>query len=338
MNITKPIHSARRNLNMNSRTRFCTVFENNTASENPGAFNRFIRTILMVAAVVLFNLPISAQAQPLHPDSTYLIIRCDDIGMCHAVNAAAEQLFKQDFPLSVSVMFACPWYQEAVDMLQQYPHVSVGVHLTLNAEWKNYRWGPVLGREAVPSLVDSNGYFLPSRATFFANEPDINEIERELRAQIDRAMNSGITIDYLDHHMGTAVQTRELRELVEALAKEYGLTISTYHGERYSNLTYNAPLGTKTDSLVQHIRQLPPGLHLQVCHIGLDSEELRGMEDLNLFGLQQMSAHRQNELDALLSIRFHNVLHDHNIRLLSYRQLVQRLGLDSMRRPQDVQY
>src|SRR2546426_150128 len=72
-------------------------------------------------------------------------------------------------PLSASVMFACPWYQEAVDILRRNPQTSVGVHLTLNSEWKGYRWGPVLGKGAVPTLVDSVGYFHSSTAAFLAH-------------------------------------------------------------------------------------------------------------------------------------------------------------------------
>ena len=103
------------------------------------------------------------------PDSAraIVLIRCDDLGMCHAVNMAAKQVFESGIPVSVSVMFACPWYQEAIDLLRQHPNVSVGIHLTLNAEWKNYRWGPVAGKSAVPSLVDSVGYFFPSGASTF---------------------------------------------------------------------------------------------------------------------------------------------------------------------------
>ena len=52
-------------------------------------------------------------------------------------------------PISVSVLFVCPWYQEAVDILKKYPNVTVGVHLALNSEWRGYRWGPVLGKAGV---------------------------------------------------------------------------------------------------------------------------------------------------------------------------------------------
>src|SRR6476620_3495947 len=104
-----------------------------------------------------------------------ILIRCDDIGMCHSVNMAAEQVLKTGIPVSMSVMVPCPWFAEAVEMLKKYPNVSVGIHLTLNSEWKQYRWGPVAGAQAVPSLVDSFGNFFPSRAALFGNNPKLSE-------------------------------------------------------------------------------------------------------------------------------------------------------------------
>ena len=87
-------------------------------------------------------------------DQIYLVIRSDDAGMSHSVNMALERLIDTGLPVSISVMFACPWYQETVEMLKRHPNVAVGIHLTLNSEWKNYRWGAVTGRGAVPSLVE----------------------------------------------------------------------------------------------------------------------------------------------------------------------------------------
>ena len=87
----------------------------------------------------------------------YLIIRSDDAGMSHSVNMALERLIETGMPVSVSVMFPTPWYQETVEMLKRHPDVAVGIHLTLNSEWKNYRWGPVLGGTDVPRLVDADG-------------------------------------------------------------------------------------------------------------------------------------------------------------------------------------
>ncbi|MBU1096819.1 MAG: polysaccharide deacetylase family protein [Bacteroidetes bacterium] len=274
----------------------------------------------------------------IKPSEKYIIIRCDDFGMCHSVNMAIKKVIESGIPLSTSVMFSCAWYQEAVSILKEHPEVGVGVHLTLNAEWKNYRWGPVTGKNTVPSLVDESGYFFPSRTKLFDNNPSIEEIEKELRAQIDRAMKSGIRIDYLDYHMGAAVQTNELRRLVENLAKEYGLGMSGYFGEIYSSITYGAPLGTKSDSLMTHIRKLEPGVNLQVCHLGLDSSEMQALKDMNEFGLAEMSKHREEELMCLLNPELPDLFAEKNIIPITYKQLIEKMGLEKMYRSEDSDY
>jgi len=268
----------------------------------------------------------------------YFLIRCDDMGMNHSVNMAIKKVIESGLPISTSVMFACPWYQEAVDILKENPEVGVGIHLTLNAEWKNYRWGPVLGKKAVPTLVDSMGYFFPSRTKLFANSPKTKEIEKELRAQIERALNSGLRIDYLDYHMGSAVQTEELRSLVEGLAKEYGLGMSGYFGEIYSNITYHAALGDKTDSLLNHVNNLEPGLNMQVLHVGYDTPEMQALKDLNPFGLKEMSRHRREELRSILSPELPKILKKNGITAITYKDLIATVGLENMKRPEENDY
>jgi predicted glycoside hydrolase/deacetylase ChbG (UPF0249 family) len=141
------------------------------------------------------------------------MLRLDDIGMNHSVNMAMKKMADTKMPFSASVQFACPWYQEAVEILKKNPQISVGVHLTLTSEWKNYRWGPVTGREAVPSLVDNVGYFHQSTGAFAKSGYKIEEVEKELSAQIERALASGLKITYIDPHMGIALSTPALRAL-----------------------------------------------------------------------------------------------------------------------------
>ena len=228
-----------------------------------------------------------------------------------------------------------PWYQETVDILKRHPEVSVGIHLTLNSEWKNYRWGPVLGRTAVPSLVDADGYFFPSSEALHQNHPDLKEVEKELRAQIDRAMHSGLKIDYVDYHMGTAVRYPEFREIAERLAKEYGLGMSQYFGETRHDPQYSAAPPAKTDSLLAMVDRLRPPFNLVVTHVGIDNAELGALLDMNTDGaLPDMSKNRQGELDAITSQRFRDAIKAHNVQLLTYRQLIAMQGLRSMRRPQ----
>jgi len=261
------------------------------------------------------------------PGGTDLLLRCDDIGMCHSINAALEKIVSTGIPFSASVMFACPWYQEGVEILKRAPHVSVGIHLTLNSEWKNYRWGPVAGWGAVPSLTDTSGYFFPSRKAFFDNNPRTEEVETELRAQIERAFATGLRIDYLDYHMGTAVQTEELRGVVQRLAEEYSLGISRSMGEVDLVGFFRAPVSRKTDTLLALVKGIAPGTRrLLVVHIGLETPEMSALIDLNPGGISEIGRHRNAELNAIMSPRFLAALKREGIRLLDYRQLMDESG------------
>lgn len=269
-----------------------------------------------------------------NPDQVYLIIRSDDAGMSHSVNMGLERLIETGLPVSVSVMFPCPWYQETVEILKRSPAVAVGIHLTLNSEWQNYRWGPVSGRGAVPTLVDADGYFFPSAEALYRNNPDLKEIERELRAQIERALRSGLKIDYVDYHMGTAVRYPEFREVTERLAREFNFGMSEYFGETEDSPQYWAPPPSKADSLVAMIDRLQPRFNVVVTHVGIDGPELGALVDMNTdHPLPEMSKNRQGELDALTSQRFSEAVTARNVRLMTYRQLIEMQGLKTMRRP-----
>jgi len=272
--------------------------------------------------------------EPARPAGPALMIRCDDAGMCHAVNQAIGEVLATGMPVSVSVMFACPWYQEAVGILRGKDRVSVGVHLTLNAEWKNYRWGPVAGRCDVPTLVDSEGFFYPSRAELFSHAPDTAEAEREMRAQVMRALRSGLRIDYLDYHMSAAVSTPALRRAVERIAREYGLGISRYFGEEDLEGWYGVPPAGKKDTLLERVGSVDGGpTRLLVFHVGLTGTEMDALEDLNSFGLKEMSSHRQAELRALTSPEFRQLLAAKGVRLMTYHDLRTPESLAGMKRP-----
>jgi len=293
---------------------------------------RLIRTVTCVGWMLSANAVTFVSAQTAKPVS--LIIRTDDIGMSHSVNMAMQKLVSTGMPVSVSVLFVCPWYQEAVEILKQHPNASVGIHLALNSEWKNYRWGPVTGSTAVPSLVDENGFFFPSSEALHQHNPSVAEVERELRAQIERALRSGVKIDYVDYHMGTVTRYPEFRDVTERLAREYGLGMSEYFGETEDTPQYSAAPAAKGDSLAVMINRLKPGVNLVVTHVGIDDAELGALLDMNTDDpLPDMSKNRQGELTALTSQRFSAALKARHVVLLTYRDLIAKDGLQSMRRP-----
>ncbi len=277
--------------------------------------------------------------QKISPDKfPELLLRIDDIGMNHSVNMAVEQLAKANIPFSTSVMFACPWYQEAVAILQKYPHVTVGVHLTLNAEWKYYRWGPITGKTGVPSLVDSLGYFLPSTRAFLSSQYKLDEVEKELTAQIERALASGLKISYVDPHMGMAVATPELRAITEKLAKKYNLGISTYFGEEYKTM-WPVTVENKKQEFLRHLNNLKTDrVNLVEIHIANTTPEMDVLVDMNSNlmntddGKPRASQHRQTELNMLLSPEFRSLI-GKKFKLVTYTDLVTRVGVPNMQQP-----
>ena len=268
-----------------------------------------------------------------------LAIRCDDVGMCHSVNLAVKKLLATGIPFSTSVMVPCPWFLEAAEILRDQPRVSVGIHLTLNSEWRHYKWGPVLGAARVPTLVDENGHFHASAADFAAADVDLDEVRLELRAQIERALGAGLRVDYLDYHMLTALSTPELRRIVEELAREYGLGLSRYFGEHAASL-WDVEPERKLASLLQVVDGLEPGRpNVVVIHLGLESPEMTALVDLNNPNdPYRVAVHRQAELEALTSPAFRQAIADRGIRLITYREIIDRVGLESMAPPEQAGY
>lgn len=296
--------------------------------------------ILGICSAALLLGAIAVPARTLNAQRTgvpEVLLRLDDVGMNHSVNLAIAKVAATGMPFSVSVLFACPWYQEAVEILKKYPHVTVGVHLALNSEWRNYRWGPVLGKGGVPSLVDSVGYFLPSSEAFLASNYDLGAVERELSAQVERALASGLTITYVDAHMGMAEATPQLQEVEERVAKKYGLGISTYFGESYFSL-WGVPVASKKAALLAHLAGAKRDtVSLIEVHVAERTPEMEVIFDMNAPSQNSpdagVVAHRTAELETMLSSDLAELVRSGKIRLVTYQQLVARVGLAGMRRP-----
>jgi predicted glycoside hydrolase/deacetylase ChbG (UPF0249 family) len=301
---------------------------------------RKLTCLFLLSCISVFPLQ-TASAQKAKSRLPEVLLRIDDIGMNHATNMAIEKLAQTGMPFSASVMFACPWYQETVAILKKYPNADVGVHLTLTAEWKYYRWGPVTGRSAVSSLVDSLGYFFPTGEALRQNNYQLGEIEKELTAQIERALASGVTISYIDPHMGVALSTPELRAITEKLARKYKLGISTlnkntYFGEEYTDM-WGVPVETKKQEFMKFVNNLhPTNPNLVIIHIAESSPEMDVLVDMNSKlmntedGKPKASLHRQTELDMLLSPEFRNLV-GKKFTLINYRSLIKSKGLDKMK-------
>jgi predicted glycoside hydrolase/deacetylase ChbG (UPF0249 family) len=164
------------------------------------------------------------------PDAKLLIVTADDLGSCHAANVGVYEALRSGLVTSASLMVPCPWAREAS---ARYRGEDIGVHLTLNAEHDRYRWGPITH---APSLLDGDGGF-PRTSADLGEHADVEEVRRECRAQIERAIYWGFDVSHLSSHLGAMEQRPELFDVGLELSVEFGLPL------RLPNLSAQRDIG-----------------------------------------------------------------------------------------------
>ena len=142
-------------------------------------------------------------------DAKLLIIHADDIGIAHSINIASFDAYKNNGINSGSVMMISPWVKEVVEFHKDYPQYDIGVHLTLTAEWKNYKWGGLSSSNEIQSLLnDDNEFYDNTRDVNINADPE--EVRKELQAQIDYARSLGINPSHIDSHMGAIAVNKDI--------------------------------------------------------------------------------------------------------------------------------
>ncbi|MGB0403039.1 MAG: polysaccharide deacetylase family protein [Salibacteraceae bacterium] len=166
------------------------------------------RFILFASTVLLFNSCFSQKGETYAERLGYpsgkkiIILHIDDAGMSFDSNEGAYDALTNGVSNSVSVMMPCPWVPDFLGRIKDKPNLDVGMHVTLNSEWDTYRWGPIAGKDAVPSLVDEQGYFWPSTGQS-AQNGNPADVATEINAQLAKARAMGLNPTHIDAHMGT---------------------------------------------------------------------------------------------------------------------------------------
>jgi predicted glycoside hydrolase/deacetylase ChbG (UPF0249 family) len=163
------------------------------------------------------------------PSDVVVILHVDDVGMSHSSNLGAIETVEKGVATSWSVMMPCPWVPEIAKYLKQHPDIDSGLHLTLTSEWSLYRWPPLAGKPKVPGLVDEEGC-LWQNVMKVATHATADEIEAEIRAQVDRAERLGMPITHLDSHMGTLFARPDYFERFAKVGMEKGIPILAIGG------------------------------------------------------------------------------------------------------------
>lgn len=149
-----------------------------------------------------------------------IVLHADDIGMCPEANISAKQYLRDGIVQSASVMMPCQYAEDFIVWAKDNPTKDVGLHLTLNSEWDSYRWGPLSDVWMVPGLIDQEEKLWRTREHVVrCASPE--EVEIELRAQIEKATGLGYRPNHLDTHMGTLYGSHEFTAVYLKLAEEY---------------------------------------------------------------------------------------------------------------------
>jgi chitin disaccharide deacetylase len=273
-----------------------------------------------------------AQRLGYPPDARLLLIQ-SDIGMMHAIDRATFEAIEKKWITSATVLVAGPWFPEAAAFARAHAEGDYGVHLMLNSEWTPYRWGPLLPAAQVPSLLDADGYFPATEDEVIRNaRPE--ELERELRAQIDKAKAAGINITHLDSHMDTLFATPQLFAIYRKLGEDYHvpvlvtrevvtrLKLTDTDGvvvlDRRIEMRPGVPRAQWLDAYKKMLSPLPPGTYLLSVHLGYNDPEHQAAT----FGHQNWgAAWRQADLDTISSPEFHQFLKEQDYILITWKEL-----------------
>lgn len=293
----------------------------------------------MIGAVSIAFGQTTAERLGYPKNAKLLIIHADDIGVSHSENVATIQALEKGSVNSGSIMIPCPWMPEIATYAKAHPSVDLGLHLTLTAEWKYYRWGPVASKNEVPSLLDAQGY-LPDNTEALAKGAKAADIEKELRAQIERAKQFGIDPTHFDTHMAGVLTSIEAARVYVKLGHEYRVPVLMHEFIAKAMLqTTLQDLGVTSKDVVadqiimanppdyqagmkayysKALTDLSPGLNVLLLHAAHDDDEMRAVTiDHPDYG----AAWRQADFDFFTSAECKKLLRDNGIQLVTWREI-----------------
>lgn len=306
----------------------------------------FIAGLLMMSAASFAQMNSSTLAEQLgYPaDTRLLIIHADDLGVAHSKNSASISAWEQNGINSASIMVPTPWFPEIANYAKNHPEFDIGLHLTLTAEWDFYKWNGVLPSNEIPSLVNEQDYFYASVADVVQNS-DPAEVEKEIRAQVERAMDFGINPTHLDSHMGTLFAHPDFFEAYLRLGREYKIPVLVpdnwlqdsqfpeeqrkqiykladeypVHVQEVVMLNSQTPESDWFEAYDNAIKNLEPGLNEILLHPAYDNAEMQAMTINKYHSFE--AAWRQRDYDYFTGQRLKDLLEEENIQLVTWGEI-----------------
>jgi predicted glycoside hydrolase/deacetylase ChbG (UPF0249 family) len=222
---------------------------------------------------------------------------------------------------------------EVAEYSKKNPTADLGLHLVMTSEWATYRWGGLAPHDKTPSLHDSDGT-MPRQTQTVATRAKMDEVERELRAQIDRAYAIGLKPTHVDSHMGALFTTPDLFATYVKVARSYKLPFlasigpmnpaarsSLQPGDIFPDTVFdagNTPKEHWKQFYLDALKNLKPGLTEILFHLGHDDVELQAVTvNHEPYG----AAWRQRDYDLVSSPEWKQALKDNKVVLVTWRDI-----------------
>jgi len=243
-----------------------------------------------------------------------IIMQADDVGNSPEANRAIAACVAAGTIKCVSVMTPGGYLEEAAALLSRDGSIDIGLHVTLNSEWELVKWGPLLGANRVPSLVDADGFFTTLPGDLKRNGFVIGEAMAEVAAQLARLRSVGLDPVYLDEHCHIGWVSGELLAALADFARREGLLFVTRD---------LPPLPGSGHDWVARVHAAPPGDYLIVTHPGY-FEEGGVMSRFHFHGAPadgSVARERAAETNLLCDPSLVERLHDAGATFASYRDI-----------------
>lgn len=298
-------------------------------------YNFSLLLLLLFTTSCVAQQPNLAQRLDYPKDAKLLIIHADDLGVSHSENAATIAAFDKGMVNSGSIMVPCPWFPEIAKYSKANPTVDLGLHLTLTAEWQDYKWAPVSPIAEVPNLVNEQG-FLYDNCADVVRKVSAADIEKELIAQVERALAFGVNVSHLDSHMGCLFNPKYFETYLK-VGRKYGLPVLI----PASGLRQFPDMAKKilpTDIVIDNIfmmnppdaekgvaayyenmlRNIPSGVSEMIIHVAYDNAEMQAVTINHPdFGADW----RQKDFDYFTSEACRKILKEEGIQLITWGDL-----------------
>ena len=252
-----------------------------------------------------------------------MIVSADRIGTTHSSTAGGYEALREGVATTGTIVMPGVWARHAAEL---YRGEDLGVHLTLNSELDCFRWGPITN---APSLLDGDGGF-PRTLQDLWDHADLDEVRRECRAQLERAVLWGFDVTHLTPHMAALQQRPEFFDVLLDLAVSFDLPIRLEGSEAEAKAGFpfrslaaaegvvfpdhfRIVRSNASPDAVQHVGDLSPGVtELSLCP-ALDEPEIHAIDPT--------AQGRVADLTLALSERTMQTLQEAGAVLIGYRAL-----------------